>query len=523
MKWTDENIDKLFQESAAKESFVYRPEYWEEFNAALPDNTPLSQASDEIMDAAFQSEASKIELTYKDDYWKEFSDSLPVMVATEDIADAEVDAMYRDEAAQLSFEYHPSYWEEMASLLRRRRRRPDFIWFGLSGAFAVVFAYLLFVDQSDIGTRMHASEMEWQAAVDAEKTLSKSNPSRDKMSPTKASPAASKAVRSIVKTVPSSINRNASVSDASENTNAPRSNRALAAAQSFGEKTDTDPIIEGPSYKQPKRIDLSDTIVIAKNATGSDIATTQPSKTLEATQLKPLTIEQLMPETDPTLLTITSEQPKWPKAKASVIPGLYIQGVGGLSQSSITPSEFVSSSYGLGAGFIANKNRCTFSTGVNLLVENFNDLHLTRSAKVYGFGADLYQFDLFYKRLYTVEFDLHAGYTFGRHEIRLGIRPSYAFSSLVDVSETSVTTSQGQFMESSEERTSVFGFMEGIQQWGLKPSVGYAFHFPSDWTVGVNVGAELLPAINEDFINGVNNQRPIDGQLYLRKTLRFKR
>jgi hypothetical protein len=85
-----------------------------------------------------------------------------------------------------------------------------------------------------------------------------------------------------------------------------------------------------------------------------------------------------------------------------------------------------------------------------------------------------------------------------------------------------MTSGQGQTLASNEERRSVYGFMEGIKQWGVKPSVGYAYTFPRDWTVGMTVGTEILPSINEDFINGVNNRLPIDGQLYLRKTLNLK-
>ncbi len=78
-------------------------------------------------------------------------------------------------------------------------------------------------------------------------------------------------------------------------------------------------------------------------------------------------------------------------------------------------------------------------------------------------------------------------------------------------------------IENEEKRTSVYGFMEGVNRFGVKPMIGYAYYFKGNWTLGANLGVELLPAINEEFINGTNNRAPLDGQLYIRKNFNIRK
>lgn len=502
MKWTDEEIDKLFQDSSAKESFSYKPEYWEEFNASLSAGTPLSKTSDEEFDAAFRESASAITVNYKPEFWQEFSNSLPVIIPTENIADAEVDALYREEATQLSFEYKPTYWEEMATMLRQRRRRPDFLWFGLSGVFVVAITAMMFIDQTPLGVDVNPIETIAQMSSPQNDIATNLNTGSD---------AALTASNNPVANNSDSGDANNAVDQ--NGTEAPIVGVPVNVAQNgnTGLNPGTEPYT--PQVVEPDVTnDPSITQIDTKRET-----------VLPTESLKPLATEAVADNNERSLHESYSEIPKLPKYRGGLNSGLYIQGLGGISQSSITPSDAISTSYGVGAGWMMHKRNWTFNIGSNFLIENFSDLRLTRSAKVYGFGADLYQFDLHYKRLFTAELELFAGYNIGRHQIRFGIRPSFAFSSLVDVSEMSLTSSQGEMIESSEQRTSVYGFMEGINQWGVKPSLGYAYNFKSDWTLGVNIGTELMPSINEEFINGVNNTLPLDGQLYIRKTLNFKR
>jgi hypothetical protein len=503
MKWTDENIDKLFQNEGKKQSFAYRQEYWEEFSASLPTNTPLSEAPDDALDLAFQQDAMNLKVPYSNAYWEEFEASYPQIVPTETVDDTSIDAMYQEEAAQLSFEYHPSYWEEMAAMLRRRRRRPDFIWFGLSGVFSILLLTLLFSGQGTI------------KSIDL-KTLSlqveQSNERPDDF--------------------PEQNKTDLIPNESSEKVNTKTASIQLSSSDILKNAADPNKVNEqNTSIKHPSNEEYTDIAHEAREIHDNESVSVQESPEIgitkeeqSAIEISPMSFRAVQPiaEEQYAFITLNNAQMPSPKYKGGMHSGPYVQGLFGVSQALISPSDALSYSYGVGAGWNLQKHRWSFAIGANALLENYTDLHLTRSAKVYGFGADFYQYDLFYKRLFTAEMELFAGYSLGRHQFRFGLRPSYTFSSIVDVAELSMTSGQGQTLASNEERRSVYGFMEGIQQWGVKPSVGYAYTFPRDWTVGMTVGTEILPSINEDFINGVNNRLPIDGQLYLRKTLNLK-
>jgi hypothetical protein len=53
--------------------------------------------------------------------------------------------------------------------------------------------------------------------------------------------------------------------------------------------------------------------------------------------------------------------------------------------------------------------------------------------------------------------------------------------------------------------------------------LGYAFDVTSSLKVGVNVGVELMSKIQQGFLEGTSNRYSIDGQIYLRHSIKFKR
>ncbi|NRA13068.1 MAG: hypothetical protein HRT57_14050, partial [Crocinitomicaceae bacterium] len=68
-----------------------------------------------------------------------------------------------------------------------------------------------------------------------------------------------------------------------------------------------------------------------------------------------------------------------------------------------------------------------------------------------------------------------------------------------------------------------YGNTEALHRFGIKPTIGYTFKISPSFSLGANIGVELMQSINEDYINGVNNTLPFDGQIYLRKTLSFRK
>jgi len=575
---SDNTLDNAFQEEAANQSFKYKPEFWEEFSATLPDDTPLSQAPDNALDSAFQKDASSIAVDYKPEFWSEFSDELSSISATENVTDPEVDAMYREEAAKLSFVYHPAYWEEMAAMLRRRRRRPEFLWFGLSGIFTTAIVVMFFIQQSPVqlltpefawngvnsaeqnannvaSNGTHSSENDvFQNSNDVQNGNSSANTvvngtlnginSAEQIANNIVSNGTNGSENSVFQNAKDVQNGNSSANTVVNGT--PNGNNPIVIANNGndpvnGSLTNNEPTLASNNPQAnsnnpqvtPRLNRVTPTLVVttALNEPSRSTNTTTASNTSnQETSEDDITLNPLSAKSLRTLTTFTSELeevqefPGIRPYKRAPLTSFYVQGVGGISESLITPSDALGTSYGIGAGIMAHKRNWTFNIGSNVVIENYSDLELTRVAKQYvHFSSTESRQDLQYRNLYLVELDLGVGYNFGRHQVRMGIRPSYTYNARVDYSETNIHNNQGEMVETSESRQGQYGYLAALQLWGLKPTIGYSYNLPSSWSIGLNIGTELRTSINEEFISGVNNRLPLDGQLYIRKTLNFKK
>src|SRR5690606_13629970 len=181
----------------------------------------------------------------------------------------------------------------------------------------------------------------------------------------------------------------------------------------------------------------------------------------------------------------------------------------------ITTSDKLSNSFGIGVGTQVQKGRLLLTAGVNGVWSNHQDLVLNRRSKVYSFSSSEYSYDFDYKEIYYLEAEISVGYKLGKHTVNIGARPSYVMGKKVGIS-SSVNEQLG-------ERKTYYGNMDGINRFGVKPFLGYAFDLSPSLKLGMNLGVQLMPMVQEGYLVGSNNAFPIDGQLYIRKSLRFKR
>lgn len=198
----------------------------------------------------------------------------------------------------------------------------------------------------------------------------------------------------------------------------------------------------------------------------------------------------------------------------------YFQSVVGASQSLITPSENISGSYGIGAGYALRRGNFVFNSGVNMMISNHSDLYLTRTAKVYGFGSSVYTYNFNYRQLFELEGLIEAGYQHNRSEFKIGIRPSYLMSSRV------VINSKGEGLNLSDESTQdkqVYSFTGGLKRFGLKPTLGYAYHLKPDLELGINAGVQVIKRIDEEYVLGDSRRFAVDAQIYLRKNISWQK
>lgn len=439
--------------------------------------------TDRQIDDLYRKSANGLSFEYKAEYWAEMSSQLPMSnIAPITDSDAVIDRLYEESVHDTSFTYKPEYWQTMEAMLPQKRR-PDFLWF-FASMFFLGFMFVTPFMSDDLGFEnkegIAGTEFDNVEGNDAESKTT-SNEKSDE------SPA-------IIEIDPSTLNI---YLPNLTNYQMPSCGGVIYDTHPFLSELNNWPT-NGVNGIFPGTAGVLD----GKNE-------------LDKGEVENLAIRPLVDQHDKEL----TSYPILPsKVKSTVVP--YVQAFGGLSQSLITPSEALSYSYGVGAGIEIQNRNFSMSAGLNGLVSNHNDLELNRSAKVYGFGSDIYQFKVDYQQLYTLEGNLELGYAFKRHKVKLGIRPSYTFSSRVRVNESGENI-LGDAGKTATDR-SIYGYMGGVRRFGVKPMVGYAFKLSPSLEMGLNIGVQLMPMIHEELIDGKNNKLPIDGQLYLKKTISFK-
>ena len=498
MSWTDDEIDKLFKDKAENMSFEYKSAYWDEFNAALP------VAISEVADIK--------------------------------VADNEIDNVYREGVKDLSFKYKDEYWREMVAMLPQRRQ-PDFLWFATAILFLGLLTTSLFVGQlrgnnlstsSNVETENGSGNIENSALISSTKNEVKSEQADIENN------------NGAVTSIDESATNNGAVlrsnflhtpSQVLQNGN------HLSVNELSGNESGTNELLEVRNNETVHTLDLFDNQSVKSSGTDEIPLIVDNSLNNQYSNSNNLAVDQSINEplknydqedridnlaTKPLEYSIVSgsilnlqDQVLMPDFKLPGGSSFYVELNGALSQSLITPSDKLSYSGGIGIGGQFQKGRLTFTTGINGIWAFHDDIVLNRQAKVYGFGSNVYNYTVKYNHIYSLEGVLSAGYRFGKHQITVGVRPSFAFSSKVGF------TLLGEEVDS--ERKVVYGHMDGIQRLGLKPMIGYSVDLPSNLTIGLNIGTQLMTSVNEDFIDGKNNTLPIDGQLYIRKRLRFRR
>lgn len=556
---SDAAIDSMYAASSTGLAFDYKNDYWNEFDASLPQGTPVDPPkpalTDIEIDAMYAASAAGLSFDYSDAYWKDFNASFP---SDGVLTDNGIDGLYQESAGDLSFEYQPSYWEEFKGRIRRQRR-PDFLWFVTAYSFVGVLGIMAFmggdsvIDSKKLTADSDRIETQKNNSSNSQSKNENSSTSRDLSAATNSGttspansvenrngildpsgtllPSGSQLIEPITRAntpvvqapvklpvvaetpvTPETLPTPIVLIGQDPDSNAPSpngtpENRVLV-------DNVTDPLLNGDEHNNPKGINST------QHLSPDQLAASETGVQAEEEVRLPYR------SYDPLDLSIPSLAPL-PGSPLSFNRGAfvvgYVQGIGGLCQSLVIPSDEISNSFGIGIGTEVHKGNFTFNFGVNALVENHNDLVLNRTAKVYGFGSDVYQFKIDYKQIYTLEAMIGVGYNLGRHRIDLGIRPSLAMSSRVHIEEVGSSTTEFASDNDYNESRDVFGFMDGLHRFGVKPTIGYIFKVSPSISLGGNIGVELMPSINEGFINGVNNTLPIDGQIYIRKTLSFRK
>ncbi len=416
--------------------------------------------------------------------------------------DEEIDKLAREGAANSSVEYKNEYWTEFEAMLPASGKK-DVLWF---------FTAFLFVGL--LGTSFVMNGLRNDAEIQTAQNSVQNSESIQKIEN-----AESEASFSTISTT-ESVNPSSTESESKDNAQL-KSESETRVNKSIKKSAQT-PINSSSSHQkdgeeQPKDSQILITDIqkdkLESSALQADIKSNTDKNSIELeTAVSSLSLRGLNEfQTNPTLMTSMDFSKQKMPARAS----FYVSGFGGLSQSLITPSKDISTSFGIGIGAQIQKGKFSFTTGLNGVWSNHKDLNLSRSTKVYGFGSNEYNYQFKYKQVYLVEAELSAGYKMGKHLINLGVRPSFIIGTKVAVAET---VNNEKKIERNE-----YGYVDGLNRFGIKPTLGYSFDVTPSFKIGLNVGVELMSKIQEGYLVGSNNRFPIDGQLYLRKSIRFKK
>lgn len=461
--------------------------------------------------------------------------------------DEEIDNLFKDGANAQSFKYDSSYFAEMeAASLPVNKKGKDFLWMGTALVFIAVLTTGYFVNDTNTSFNTANNQLANlelnntndntnntnalngnQNSTGDQNTLTNNTSSDDVNNQLTNLDASNDKSNSNSGVLSNGNSGNANLTNnqsaKSPNTNSPNSmyNLATRNVGSLNVRTNNQSALAGANGSQEtgQLTSHGNLSGLRNDAKVND----QKQFTLQAGPITAgldvndaVQIDQgLNPSLSPNALPPLGELR--PKA------ALYFELNAGISQSLITPSEYTSKSVGGGIGVESYLGNFNLTTGLNFKASYHDDLFLTRKGKVYGFGSTAGKNTYDVQKIYSLEMPITLGYNFGKHNINIGVRPSV------------VVGAQTKFQAFEEDqllRTSqINGLIEeeingettrALMRFGLKPTFGYSYHM-NKWTVGVNVGLQLMESVDESMIDGFNNKFPVDGQIYLRRTIRLRK
>jgi hypothetical protein len=461
--------------------------------------------------------------------------------------DEEIDDLFRDGASNQSFEYDNSYFSEIEAALPVNGKGKDFLWLGTALVFVAVLTtgYLvnnanntsfdtteqlanLDLNTEDTNTEMNSNDRSAETSAQDQNT-SNNNVELTDLSNELSNPESSVANTQFTASINANANQSSSINDASAQNgqNGPLTSMYDLATRNV-------------SAKSKNNVDAANS-TLAVSIIGQNV--TQESGNENLSQLRndaeASSEKQFIRETSPITASLTLngvsqlDQGLNKNVAPHSIPPvlgelrpkatLYFELNAGISQSLITPSEYTSKSFGGGLGVETHLGNFNLTTGVNFKASYHNDLFLSRKGKVYGFGSQLGVNTYDIRKIYSIEMPIMLGYNVKGHNFNFGVRPS-----LVVGSQTVHQAFENQTLLRTEEMNGLIEanvdgeYLPALMRFGVKPVVGYAYRF-NQWTVGANVGVQLMQSVNEEVMDGFNNQLPIDGQIYLRRTIRLRR
>jgi len=195
---------------------------------------------------------------------------------------------------------------------------------------------------------------------------------------------------------------------------------------------------------------------------------------------------------------------------------MYVEFFGGVGQAyskNQTNENIVNASIGGVVGLSFPVKRFNISAGLGLQGTKFDQLNILERTKIYGLGSEILENSYEFSSIYSLTIPLSATYAIGRHSMSIGITSNINFMTQLKHRQTL----DGDFQSYNVGFSDVSFF----NRFGLLPSLGYSFHINEKTQIGVRMNIQLLQQIQSKRFSGPPLNFPIDGQIYLKRTLDF--
>lgn len=463
--------------------------------------------------------------------------------------DEEIDNLFKDGANAQSFKYDNSYFAEMeAASLPVNKKGKDFLWMGTALVFIAVLTTGYFVNDANTSFNNENSQLANLELNTTNENTKNSNVSNENgvsigdQNESINTAESNDLNKDLSNSETSNTNSNSetSINGKSTNANSINSNtKSWNAKSPNGDSPNSmyNIATRNVGASRPNSLSNSNEPTGLGNSTGTTTGNLVDLRTdAKVSDQKQFTL-QTAPITAGLVLNDVAQldQGLNPSLSPNALPllgqlrpkaALYFELNAGVSQSMITPSDVMSKSIGGGIGVETYLGNFNLTTGLNYKVSYHNDLFLTRKGKAYGFGSTAAEYTYDFKNIYSFELPVTLGYNFGKHNVNIGVRTSFVFGDKVSfqmIEEGQITRQGTEIGRVSREGEVVNSpGSPAILTLGVKPTFGYSYHM-NKWTIGANIGVQLMNSVDEEFIDGFNNQFPIDGQVFLRRTIRLRR
>ena len=388
--------------------------------------------------------------------------------------DDEIDDLFRDAAEQQYFEFKPEYFKDIEKELPIRRSRKPFIWWFSSSVFLMFF----------LGWTV-------QRGIDFEHNDIAANEQT-----------ASNEVNSPAQIVTESSGQNGVndvVSD-DQNLSEVKSDRNIGLVQN------------------------KEVHELALNTIGSQVeidlsSIQEPSAETESSQVDNGgsevigTLELSTINTGHTLGELSSSG-SYSESKRKL--SLYMEMGGAIGQGWVsTNPATVNGGLFINGGISASMGRFNITGGLGLRASKLGDLEIMERTKIYGFGYSTYENRYTFNSLYALETPVQINYVQGRHAIGIGVVPSYNLC-------TGLTRTEWIDGVQMVERSGVSD-VGLFSKFGIAGSFGYSYFVKENMQIGARGAIQLIEPLSSDRFVGERVKMPFEGQVFIRRTIEFKK